>query len=237
MQFRQLREQTIIETKQKIKQSVGEDTLIIQAATTLETLTTVTNTLIEKLRMWCELYNPEFSHETKDNKTFVDAIANTKTTQKKETMGGKLEEKDITAIQNFAKTIQQISATQQEILKYAETKLKNNCKNILEILETTLTAKLLILAGSLKNLAMMPASTIQLLGAQKALFKHLKEGAKTPKYGILATHPLVEKASAKNKGKTARILASKIAIAAKVYYFKGSFIFDQLKKEIKQKIP
>ena len=234
MQFRQLREQLIQETKQKIKQSVGEDTLIIQASTTLETLITITNTLIEKLRAWHDLHNPEFSHQTKDNTTFTEAVANKKNTRTKQTMGGNLNEKDTTAIETIAQTIQNMQKTQQELTTYVETKLQNTCPNTFALLGTILTAKLLALAGSLKNLATAPASRIQLLGAEKALFRHIKQGTKIPKYGILATHTLVEKASAKNKGKAARTLASKIAIASKVDYFKGKFIGDKLKQQLEK---
>lgn len=244
MKFEHIREQLIQETKQKIKQSVSEDIIIIQAATTLETLTTTINTLTEKLRNWHELYNPEFSHTTTDNTLFVEALAHKKN-RPEGVMGGKLDEKDITALQNFAKTIQQLLATQQDITTYIETKIKNNCPNTATILGTTLTAKLLTLAGSLKKLAFMPASTIQLLGAEKALFRHLKQGTKIPKYGIIALHPIIQKvkhgkaqsefSSEWHRKGAARMLANKIAIAARVDYFKGAFIGDKLKQQLEQR--
>lgn len=231
MNFEQLREQLIQETKQKIRESVGEDTLIIQATTALETLTVTINTLTEKLRNWHELYNPEFSHTTTDNKIFVDSLANKKNAPEG-TTGGKFDEKDINALQNFAKTIQQLVATQQDITTHIETKIKNNCPNTSAILGIMLTAKLLTLAGSLKKLALMPASTIQLLGAEKALFRHLKQGTKIPKYGIIALHPIIQKIK---HGKAARMLADKIAIAARVDYFKGAFIGDKLKQQLEKR--
>jgi len=68
----------------------------------------------------------------------------------------------------------------------------------------------------MERLATMPASTVQLLGAEKALFRFKKEGGKPPKHGVIFQHPLINKASRKNRGKIARILAAKIAIAAKM---------------------
>jgi len=99
------------------------------------------------------------------------------------------------------------------------------CKLTKEIMPNTaavcgcvLGAKLLKAAGSMKNLASMPSSKIQLLGAEKALFRHLKEGTKAPKHGLIVMHPSVTKA--KNKGKAARHLANEIAKAARIDYFR-----------------
>ena len=97
-------------------------------------------------------------------------------------------------------------------------------------------AKLMALAGSLKHLSQIPASTVQLLGAEKALFRHMTTGAKCPKYGILFQHPYVSQAKKQVQGKIARLLADKISIAVKVDYFKGAFIGDTLKEQLKEKI-
>ena len=98
-------------------------------------------------------------------------------------------------------------------------------------------AKLLEHAGSLKRLAEMPASTIQLLGAEKALFRHIKNKKNLcPKYGLLHEHPFITQSKKKSHGKIARALADKIAIAVKVDYFKGKFIGDKLRKELEKKI-
>ena len=81
----------------------------------------------------------------------------------------------------------------------------------------------------------MRSSTIQVLGAEKALFRHMKTGAKPPRHGIIIKHPLISSAKQKEHGKRARTLADKIAIAVKVDYFKGKFIGDTLKKGIQEK--
>ena len=84
---------------------------------------------------------------------------------------------------------------------------------------------------------MLPASTIQILGAEKALFRHLKtkKKAKPPKYGILSRHILFDKAKRKDYGKVARALADKISIAVKLDYFKGKFLGDKLRKGLENK--
>ncbi len=87
-----------------------------------------------------------------------------------------------------------------------------------KILGEELTAKLITEAGSLKKLAFMASSKIQVLGAEAALFRHLKEGTKAPKHGVIFEHKSIQKAE--NKGKAARQLASKISIASKKDYFR-----------------
>lgn len=80
-----------------------------------------------------------------------------------------------------------------------------------------------------------PASTIQVLGAEKALFRHMKTGAKPPRHGVIVQHPLLSGAPQKMHGKIARALADKISIAVKVDYFKGKFIGDKLRKGLEEK--
>jgi len=83
----------------------------------------------------------------------------------------------------------------------------------------------------------MPASTIQILGAEKALFRHLKANKKSkpPKFGILIRHMLISSVGREDYGKVARALADKISIAVKVDYFKGKFIGDKLKEGLEKK--
>ena len=95
-------------------------------------------------------------------------------------------------------------------------------------------ARLIALAGSFERLATLPASTIQILGAEKALFRHIKTGAKSPKHGVILQHPLV--LDAKAKGKAARQVADKISIAARIDFFKGEFRGDILIKELREKL-
>ncbi|MEM0149807.1 MAG: hypothetical protein QXW10_02850, partial [Candidatus Micrarchaeaceae archaeon] len=89
-------------------------------------------------------------------------------------------------------------------------------------------------AGSMERLATMPASTIQLLGAEKALFKHIKFGSKPPKYGVLFKLPAISNGKRSARGKIARLYATKISIALKADYFSKRFIADKLKEDIEK---
>ena len=114
--------------------------------------------------------------------------------------------------------------------------MKEFCPNISEIAGSVLGAKLLAKAGSLKRIALMPSSTIQILGAEKALFMSRKKHAKGPKYGLLFQHALVKQMKKEHKGKLARTLAGKIATAAKADYFTKRNIADELKRSLEARV-
>ena len=104
------------------------------------------------------------------------------------------------------------------------------------ILGVTMAAKLIEHTGSLKRLAEMPASTLQVLGAEKALFRHMRNKKnRPPKFGLIHEHQLIQKSKREMYGKVARALADKASIAARVDYFRGKFIGDKLKKELIEK--
>ena len=106
-----------------------------------------------------------------------------------------------------------------ELTNYLDDNSPSVVPNLSGLLGSQLSARFLSLSGSLFKLARLPASTIQLLGAEKALFRHISDGSPPPKHGILYKHPLVKNASKKNKGKVSRKLAAKVAIASRLDYF------------------
>ncbi len=110
------------------------------------------------------------------------------------------------------------------------------CPNLTHLVGSIIAARLIASAGGLGRLARLPASTIQVLGAEGAFFRHLKSGAKCPKHGIIFRVPYVRNASKKVRGKIARSLASKIAIAARMDYYRGEFIGNELKMEIERRV-
>jgi len=119
-----------------------------------------------------------------------------------------------------------------EIDSFLKEKVPLAMPNISYLIDYKLAAELLAKAGSLQKLAVMPASTIQLLGAEKALFRHLRSGSKSPKYGILFKLKDVTVAERWNKGKIARIFATKISIAARADAISKRFIGKMLKESL-----
>ena len=225
-----------------MRDSVNKDNFIKQAADNIDEIQKAVNLLVKRLREWYELYLPEFSRSTESHEKFVDIILkrdkekllNEIGIEKDYSMGADMEYKDLKPIMNLAesaKTLYQLRDTHEQ---YLDAMMKEYCQNVHAIAGTLITAKLISHAGGLMSLAKMPASTVQLLGAEKALFRHLKTGARPPKYGIIFQHPLIAKAKKEDRGRAARVLADKISIAARVDAFKGKFIGDKLKNELEE---
>jgi len=227
-------EKNIAETKIKIKESVCDDNFIIQCAGNIDELDRVANLLVRRLREWYELYNPEYSRKIIDNKSFVELILAGEDKKLKNSMGADLKKNDINQFMNLAKRIAELFRQRESHDTYLESIMNRNCPNTAMVAGSLIGAKLLSHAGSLKRLSIMTASTIQLLGAEKALFRHMRTGARAPKHGLILQHKMMD-VPAKNRGKMARIIADKISIAAKVDYFKGEFVGKRLKRELEAK--
>ena len=114
--------------------------------------------------------------------------------------------------------------------------LKQVAPNMAAVVGASLSARLISIAGSLDNLAKMPASTLQVLGAEKALFRSLKTGARPPKHGVIFQHTAIHQSPRWQRGKIARTLAGKLSIAARVDAFHGDFIGEKLRDNVNKKV-
>ncbi len=219
--------------KSKVKDSVQSDELVIQAASSMNELDKAAGMLSKRLREWYGLRNPELAASLSDNEAFVRVVLED---SGKSEMGAELAQEDVAEIKELAQEAAKLLLLRAKTEKYLEKRMKDICPNILAVSGAAIGAKLLAAAGSLKRLAMMPASTLQLLGAESAMFKFLrKKSKKMPRFGILHEHKMISEAAEREKGKAARLLADKISIAARVDYFKGKFVGDELLKEIKER--
>lgn len=228
-------------TKKAIAESVTDNNLIIQTVGMIEDFEKVTNTLSKRAREWYMLYAPEICEKISDNEGFIRAIIgkNRATLYSEfnvtEPMGADLQKSDIDEIIKFAEKVKLLYEEKREKENYLETLMRRHCPNILDLVGTMIGSKLIAFAGGLDRLSLMPAGTIQLLGAEVALFRHLKSGTRPPKHGFIITHPIVAKAVRKNKGKASRALGDKLSIAAKVDFFKGEPIGEKLRLELEKK--
>ena len=220
--------------KTEVKESVKPDEIITQASNSMQELDKSISLLSKRLREWYGLKNPELAYSTEDNAKFVKELLEDK---KESEMGANLDKEDLEEIKATASEVIKLAELRQKQEAYVQKKMKQECKNIEAIAGASIGAKLLSNAGSLRNLAIMPATKLQILGAERSMFKYLKKKTKKmPRFGILHEHKLISSSAEKNKGKAARLLADKISIAARVDYFKGEFIGDKLLKEIEEKI-
>ncbi|MBN2458132.1 hypothetical protein JXB31_03320 [Candidatus Woesearchaeota archaeon] len=233
----------IEKTRERIRESVSVDNLIIHAINNIDELQKSANLLSKRLREWYGLYNPDFARALSDNQKFSEIIQ--KKSRKKlldelgitrgQSMGCELDKQDLDEILLLAAQISSVFCLISSHERYLESLMKKCCPNMFAITGTLIGARLIEHAGSLKHLAGMTSSTVQLLGAEKALFRHMRTGARSPKHGLIIQHPIVAQVKKDDKGRAARALADKISIAVKVDYFKGDFIGDKLNKELKDK--
>ena len=233
-------------TKVKIKKAMGRDSLVVQANGAIEELDRSINILVERLREWYGLHFPEMNRVIDSHEkyaTLVEKFGERKNIDDQElkqftekSMGMDLKDDDIRMLQNFAAEINSLYQLREKISKYLDITLKEVAPNMRELAGPLLAAKLISKAGGLEKVARSPSSTIQLLGAEKALFRFLHGRGKSPKFGILFNHPLVQNASSDQKGKIARTLASKISIAAKMDFYSKKYIADELKKDLEERI-
>ncbi len=139
---------------------------------------------------------------------------------------------EYTMLKGVAESELALAKEEEALDAYMKERVKELMPNISHLIDYKVAAELLAKAGSLTKLALMPASTVQLLGAEKSLFKHIRFHTKPPKYGVLFKLPQISTASKRNRGRIARLYATKICIASKADAFTKNFIADKLKEQI-----
>lgn len=131
-------------------------------------------------------------------------------------MGNDLSEVDEASLKSFSQYVVEHYDYKNSLQGYLKEKMEIVSPNLTALLNETVGAKLVNASGSLANLAKLPASTIQIMGAEKALFRALKKKGSTPKYGLLYNSSFISRAAQKDKGKISRFLANKCALAARL---------------------
>ncbi|MBU4038021.1 MAG: hypothetical protein KKA35_16495, partial [Proteobacteria bacterium] len=230
---------SVAQTKTKISKLERRDKLIIQTVSALNDLDRILNYMSERLREWYGLHYPEI--RAKDYEKFADELANCGRRENFKdfttSMGMELTDDDVKLLQNYARQTKQMYELKKHIVNYLERAVPIEVPNINALLGSILAARLLANAGSLEKLAKMPSSKIQLIGAEKALFKYLKgQQSSSPRFGIIFTHPAVSSAAKENQGKIARLLSSKLTLAAKCDFYTKRDISKELKKDFEDKV-
>ncbi len=226
----------------KLKEQSDAGEHLAKAVNTVQDLNETINLLTERLRDWYAVHFPEFVDRYKEDIAIHVFKHGTRDEISKaldlniDSTGEDISDEQREFYQNLAENIVRQKEFRDELVDYIEDTMENSAPTITHLTGPRLGAELIAQAGSLKKLAMMPSSTIQLLGAEKSLFRHLKKGTPPPKHGYILQHPYVHGAAKKNRGKVARILANKIAIAARIDYFGGEPAGDRLKGELKDKL-
>ncbi|MFH1917167.1 MAG: hypothetical protein ABIJ21_07950 [Nanoarchaeota archaeon] len=236
--LQQLREINLRITQDRLREDVGDDIIIIQIISLIDDLTKSLNSLTKRAREWHALFLPEASENISDNEGFIKAALKGRDSliaelHIEESVGAHIKDED--DLTSFLSAIKAVFDEKKKLETYLEKLMHRSCPNVTTLAGAAIGAKLIKEAGSLQKLASMTAGTVQMLGAEKALFRHLKnKKIPPPKHGHIINHPLVMKA--KEKGKAARALSDKISLAARIDFFKGTYIGDKLKKDLEEKL-
>ncbi len=218
--------------------SQSPDLHAIQAINTLDDLDKITNIMGSHLREWYSLHFPELdnlvdslpgyaqlvlvgrrgdlSRQAYADAGFPDSKIEMLELVQEKSRGADISDENFEIVQTLAGQILDLHKLRKKMEDHMESQMKAVAPNLTAILGTTVSARMIAKAGSLRRLAMMPSSTIQIIGAERALFRSIKTGTQPPKHGLLFQHPLVHAAPRWQRGKIARAVASKAAIAARV---------------------
>src|SRR5438034_2226524 len=235
------------------------DLFAIQTVRAIEDLDKILNLLAGRVREWYGLHFPELDRLVEKHDTYIrlveslgsresfthDALTKLGIPQErateisesaKKSSGAQISSPDLELLQEVCRTVAELYGTREAAEKYTDKIMEQVAPNMTSVLGAVLSAKLISMAGGLENIAKMPASTLQVLGAEKALFRTIKTGARPPKHGIIFQYGPIHQSPKWLRGKIARAVAGKLAIAARMDAFGGENRGERLKASLEKKI-
>jgi len=255
------RDVNFILTRHKLRTEVAQrDSLIIQSIGLLDDTDKFTNILTGRLREWYSLHFPELDRLVQDHEAYVklvlalghrenftkEAVVSAAGLSEQEaeriaeasvdTLGAQFDEIDVDSLKRICKEILSLHDLRKDVSNYIDGLMSQIAPNLRTVAGSSIGARLISIAGGMQRLSRMPASTIQVLGAEKALFRALKKKGSPPKHGVIFQYPEVRGAPKRLRGKIARALAGKIAIAARVDAMSGEFVGNKLDSDLKARI-
>lgn len=228
-------------TKKKLR-VLERDQILMQAVSSLDDVEEVNNRLLERLREWYSLNFPELDVLVRNQSLYARIVAAGGVVSmdggllaqiekaREETVGMEFSESDASEVKRLAESVVKLDAFREDTEKYIEELMKEIAPNACELAGPLLGARMISVAGGLERLSRLPASTIQILGAEEAFFRFLKTRDRPPKHGIIFQLPEIRSAPKHLRGKIARKFASKMAIAAKSDFFHGEYVGKNLRE-------
>jgi nucleolar protein 56 len=257
-----LREFAIHLSSSRVKEASEKlDLHIIQSINALDELDKIINTVGARMREWYGLHFPELDNLVSSLVVYAEIVSRAGLRENivveilqsiglqdrkvevvldaaRRSKGGDMTPENLAIVKRLADEVIAQSDLRRVLADHIEAAMETVAPNVKELLTAAVGARIISKAGSLARLARLPASTIQILGAEKALFRALKTGARPPKHGLLFQHPLIHSAPKWQRGKIARAVASKVAIAARIDYYrhngKDSTVYGKLKIRINE---
>jgi len=253
-------EVSVLMARRAVGRALSErEALINRTVQAIGELDKTLNALSSKLREWYGVHFPELNRLVEDHRTYAkivgalgdrgsftpEALSDAGLPRAKAervaeaargSMGAPLGPEDLAPVRRLSEHLLALYGYRRSLEEYLSDLAKEVAPNLSEVAGPMLAARLIEKAGGLRRLSMMPASTIQLLGAEKAMFRALRSGARPPKHGLIFQHPVVHNAPRRMRGRAARSLAAKLAIAARADAFSGKSIGAQLRRELDSKM-
>jgi len=240
-----LHEVTLEAAKLQVSEALTPDQRIVQAVEALDDINETTNSLSERLFEWYGGYFPESGLNGEALALFIVKYGSRENVppddplylKARDSMGAKLEAADEALLKGFAESVCGLYSRRKQIEAYIESSMEALAPNLTMIAGPMLGARLISIAGSLEKLASFPSSTIQVIGASKALFKHLRARAPSPKHGVIYSHPLINTSPWWVRGKVARALAAKLSLAARIDFYsaeKNPSLAGELEEKVRK---
>ncbi|MEM0329366.1 MAG: hypothetical protein QXW02_03175 [Nitrososphaerota archaeon] len=247
--------------EEELKEAVARrDMMIVHAIHVLEDLDKQINMIYTRCREWYGLHFPELAEVVDDLEDYMKIVAEMGARRNfdegklgrivgskladeiieraRSSVGADLSPEDEEMVKDVAREGLRLIQLRKEQERYIEELMSAEAPNLSAVAGPILGAKLISMAGGLEKLARLPASTIQVLGAEKALFRFFRTGRGAPKHGIIFQSPLIHGSPKHLRGKIARALAAAIAIAAKIDYFtredRGAELREKLEKRLQE---
>jgi nucleolar protein 56 len=243
--FSILHQAALVRTRQALAKSHSEaDRILSQEVRAIDDLVKTANLLVERLREWYALHAPEAARMVDDAETLAKLVSELgdrtavmkaldQVKEAEASLGTDLGEADLRVLRGFAATLAAVHESWHALEARVQDSMEEVAPNVASVVGPVVGARLIALSGGLERLATWPSGTVQLLGAETALFRHLKEGTLPPKHGILFQHPLVHQAPPWSRGAVARALALQASMAAKADAFTKNDLRPQLAERLK----
>ncbi len=232
-------------TKKELSEEDSEKHLI-KAVKTLEVIDGSVREKQERFRDWYSLHFPELVDEIRDSNQLAKILRDSVQREDLEpfsklaegSKGSEMGETEEKIIQSTLDNLESDLQLRNGLEKYVKNSVKEEMPNLAKLLDPIIAAQILAQAGGLEELAKKPASTVQMLGAEKALFRYLRGNGTPPKHGILFEHEFVRPLPSNPRGKMARFLANKTVMAARIDQYgnkdKGEELFEECREKFEE---
>jgi|AntDeeMinimDraft_4_1070355.scaffolds.fasta_scaffold00076_9 nucleolar protein 56 len=243
MDREELRDRAIEQTRDKLKSAADRDRLMVKAINFLDENNNNFNAEMERFRDWYGLHFPELEKEITDDRHLIKILSNglkrdeldAFSDMAESSTGMPLTDDDVEMLEKAYESLQKKLEMREKIESYVEKVAAEEMPNLETVVGPLLAARIVALAGGLEETAKKPSSTIQMLGAEKALFRYLHGEGTPPKHGVLFQHNFVNSLPENKRGKMARFLANKAVMAARIDQYGDKNKGEELRQECQEK--